>query len=75
MYNLQEIHTGQKWQMLSSKKKESRESDKEDGSGGPSDTFPSFCQISILRLTTLSLYTPISNRDLHKSSSFEIWTF
>jgi len=42
--------------------KGSRESDNEDRSGRSSDTFPSFYQVPILRLATLSLCTLISNR-------------
>jgi len=39
----------------------SRRSDKEDGYGKPSDTFPSFC-VPILRLAMLLLCTLISNK-------------
>jgi len=42
----------------------SRKSDKEDGFGGPSDMFSSFCQVPILELVTFPLYTPISNKIL-----------
>ena len=40
----------------------SKKLDKEDGSGEPSDTFSSFCQVSIIGLTTLLLCTTISKR-------------
>ena len=39
-----------------------RKSNKEDGSGEPSDTFSNFCQVPILQLATLLLRTPISNK-------------
>jgi len=42
--------------------KGSRESNKGDGSGGSSDTFPSFCQVPNLRVATLPLRTPICNK-------------
>jgi len=40
--------------------KESRESDKGDGSGGLSDMISRFYQVPILGLTTLLLHTPVS---------------
>jgi len=42
--------------------KGSRESDKGDGSGRSSDTFPGFCQVSILGPAMLPLRTLISIR-------------
>ena len=43
--------------------KESREIDQENELGGSATRSPSPCQVPILRLATLLLGTPISNRD------------
>jgi len=40
----------------------SRNSDKEDGTGEPSDAFSSVCQVLILGLAMLLLCTPVTNR-------------
>ena len=54
--------------------KESRESNRGDGSGGPSDTFPNFCQVLIMGPATLLLCHSDQQQKLRQCPNSRIWT-